>query len=129
MAHSYCIGKRGEDDSSVDGFTECSIESDKLKVGLLTASEFMIASLDSGCNKTTSVSCQNYNYLVNRDIDWWLITASNANSYSAYAASSGGYIDISRASGKKKIRPVIYLNSKTMYKSGDGTVDNPYLIK
>lgn len=129
VAHSYCIGKRGVDAPNVDNSLECSIETEKLKLGLLTASDFMIASLDSGCNSTISESCQNYNYLVNEDIDWWLITASTSNSYSTYSVSSDGYIDEVRASGKKKIRPVIYLNSKTMYKSGDGTIKSPYLIK
>ena len=129
VSHSYCIGKRGVDDSSVDNSIECSVESNKLKVGLLTVSEFLMASLDSGCVSTTSISCQNYNYLANSNINWWLITASNSNSYSVYAVNVNGYIDEVRASSGRKIRPVIYLNSKTMYKSGDGTIDNPYLIK
>ncbi len=129
VAHSYCIGKRGVNDSSVDNSLECNMETEKLKLGLLTASDFMLASLDGGCNNTVSVSCQNYNYLVNDEINWWLITASNSNSYSVYSVSSSGYIEEGRASSRKKIRPVIYLNSKTMYKSGDGTIDSPYLIK
>lgn len=127
--HNYCISKKDKNDNTIDSDSSCSEFSDKMKVGLLTVSEFMNASLDASCVNPVSKSCQNYNYLVNKDISWWLITASSSSSYEAYSVSTGGVIETTNTSIYKKLRPVIYLNSKTMYKSGDGSKENPYLIK
>ena len=123
--HNYCIDKTGPKDPIS---SDCLQSSVKMKVGLLTASEYMNASLDDECTYVTSRSCQNYNYLVKSNVDWWLITASGLSSYEAFSVS-GGTIGVSKCFMMKKLRPVIYLNSKTMYKSGTGTKDDPYLVK
>lgn len=124
--HNYCIDKTGPKDPIS---TDCLQSSVKMKMGLLTTSEYISASLDDECTYTTSKSCQNYNYLVNNDVDWWLITASGLNSYDAFFVSSGGVIEEAKCFSQKRLRPVIYLNSKTMFKSGTGTKKDPYLLK
>lgn len=129
ISHAFCIGKRAKNTLGSDSSSECSLQTEPLKVGLLSVSDYMNASLDSGCTSTVSKSCQNYNYLVNKDLDWWLLTATNENSYQVYYVTASGIVELSNASSFKKIRPVIYLNSKTMFQSGDGTKENPYLIK
>lgn len=127
--HAFCVGKRLKNTLGSDFSSECSVTSDPLKVGLLSVSDYMNASLDSNCNSTLSMSCQNYNYLVNGDFSWWLLTANSENNYQAYYVTEGGVVGLSNASSFKKIRPVIYLDDKTMFASGDGTKDYPYLIK
>ena len=127
--HKYCIGKRSIDSTSSDNSLECSSLSEDLKVGGLTVSDYMMASLDSGCTTATSEACQNYNYLVNDTLSWWLITADNSNTFKAFYVDTMGSLGVSNCNNTKKIRPVIYLNSRTMYQSGDGTIDKPYKIK
>ena len=100
-----------------------------MKVGLLTAADYMYASLDGGCTYTTYSSCQNYNYLTNKKFNWWLLTATPESSYHAYYVTTSGVIKTIYTSSNKVIRPVIYLNSKTMYKSGDGSFEKPYTLK
>ncbi len=129
VATSYCIGKRGESDSTRNMSTECSQQSSPMKVGLLTVSEFMDASLDGNCNSTFAELCENYNYLNMADYDWWTITGDSANSYQVYYVESKGSVVVTNASSYKKLRPVIYLDSKTMFKSGKGTLEKPYKIK
>ena len=129
VSHNYCIGKREVEASSMDNSIECSEQTEKIKMGLLTVSDFINASLDSNCNNTISRSCQNYNYLVLKRTAWWLITAPSNASYKVFVVNSTGFIEAVNASNIKAVRPVIYLNSKTMYKSGSGTQEDPYILK
>ena len=124
--HDLCIGKRSESDSSKDNSTECKTLLEDKYVGLLTASDYMNASLDSNCKSTTSYSCQNYNYL-NIDRQWWLITTAAENTYTAYAVYQG--IDSKRASSGSGIRLVVRLKNSVFYKSGSGTEEDPYIVK
>ncbi len=129
ISHNYCIGKRDKKATGSDHSIECSLLSEPLKVGLLTTSEYMYASLDSGCTYTTSSSCQNYNYLANKNSAWWLITASQEDSYHAYYITNGGVIKSDNTSSYYAIRPLIYLNSRTMFKDGEGSLEKPYTLK
>ncbi len=129
VSHAYCSGKRSKVQNGADNSVECSKTTEPLKVGLLTVSDYMRASLDNECNSTTSYACQNYNYLVNHNLSWWLITGDSENSYDVYGVSNYGRIESTGAYSFKNIRPVIYLDSKTMYSSGEGTEENPYVLK
>ena len=57
------------------------------------------------------------------------MTPSSDDSSSVYFINQSGYVEITDASNSKSLRPVIHLNSKTMYKSGKGTLKNPYTLK
>ncbi len=129
VKHSYCIGKRSTKSDGKDYSAECSSLSEMMKVGLLSASDYMNASLDSACTNISSSNCQNYNYLVNHQIEWWLSTSVSDNSYETYYITSYGAIKTANDVSYKSIRPVIYLNSKTMFKDGDGSEKNPYQVK
>lgn len=129
ISHNYCIGKRDKKAAGSDNSIECSLLSEPLKIGLLTISEYMYASLDSGCTYTTSLSCQNYNYLTSKSSSWWLLTASQEDTYHAYYVTNGGVIKADNTSSYYGIRPVIYLNSRTMFKDGEGSLEKPYTLK
>lgn len=127
--HNYCIGKRSINSPGNNNSIECATISEPLKVGILTTSEYMMASLDGNCTNANSPTCQNYNYLSNKKSSWWLITGLQENTSDVFYIENNGSIKKSSASSYKALRPVIYLNSKTMYKSGEGTIDKPYILK
>ena len=126
---NLCIGKRAPTDTTNNNSLECSDVLENQMIGLLTASDFMNASLDANCKATTNKSCQNYNYLRLRDTEWWLVTSNSLNNYEVYVVKSAGYIDENQASGYKKVRPTVMLNNNVMIKSGDGSETNPFVLK
>ena len=124
-----CIGKRNENDITNTNAVECTDVLADQMIGLLTASDYINASLDSNCMATTDRSCQNYNYLRLKDSDWWLVTADSANTYQVFAVKSNGYIEGFNSSSRKKVRATVMLNNNVMIRSGDGTIDNPFVLK
>ena len=129
VSFNLCIGKRNEAETNNTNAIECSDVLENQMIGLLTASDYMNASLDTNCKATTDKSCQNYNYLRLKETEWWLLTGNAANDYEAYIVKSNGYIDINTTSGYKKIRPTIMLNNNVMIKSGNGSASNPFILK
>ena len=129
VSFNLCIGKRNEAETNNTNAIECSDVLENQMIGLLTASDYMNASLDTNCKATTDKSCQNYNYLRLKETEWWLLTGNAANDYEAYVVKSNGYIDINTTSGYKKIRPTIMLNNNVMIKSGNGSASNPFILK
>lgn len=127
--YNLCYGKRDANQTINNSSLECGQVLENTKIGLLTLSDYINASVDQSCTKASDLSCQNYNYLSLSDNDWWLLTANSANNSDVYYISSGGVIYSDFASSYFGIRPVIHLNSKTMFKSGKGTEAKPYKIK
>lgn len=128
VAYKLCVGKRGENETTNDGSIECSETLDNQRVGLLSAYDYINASTDPNCKAISNISCQNYNYLVEK-YNWWLITADKALSYKAFNVNDNGRILSNNAIGYSYVRPVITINSKVLYKEGDGTKSNPYKLK
>ena len=126
---NLCIGKRNATETNNTNAIECSDVLENQMIGLLTASDYMNASLDANCKATTDKSCQNYNYLRLKETEWWLLTGNAANDYEAYIVKSNGYIDINTTSGYKKIRPTIMLNNNVMIKSGNVSASNPFILE
>ncbi len=128
LSFNQCIGKRGLNDTDNSGNIECSQVMENQKVGLLTASDYIMASLDGNCKSIANEACQNYNYLV-EDYSWWLATANKDNTDKVYSIDNYGRMASSNAMEFAYVRPVIYLNSKVLYKSGDGSKDKPFKLK
>ena len=122
LSHAYLI-------ETNNNSLECSDVLENQMIGLLTASDYMNASLDVNCKATTDRSCQNYNYLKLSGTEWWLVTGNSLNNYEAYIVKSSGYLDENTASGYKKVRPTIMLNNNVMIKSGSGSASNPFILK
>lgn len=129
MEFDLCYGKRAESSATNNNSIECSSKLEKQKIGLLTLSDYINASLDVSCKASLDPECQNYNYLGTDNYYWWLLTSSNENTFRVYCVSSSGYVQANQASGVNYIRPVIQLSNTTMYASGDGTLENPYVIR
>lgn len=114
--------------SLVEGIANCS-NSMMEKIGLLPASNYVLASLDEKCVKFGDRSCGNYNYLSNATSSWWTVTANADNTHTAFYVSSSKYLDVSNAMVSYRLRPVVLMASSARLVSGDGTVNNPYVIR
>ncbi|HOZ54241.1 MAG TPA: hypothetical protein PKY25_02825 [Bacilli bacterium] len=121
----FCTGKRG-DSNSFDNSIECATKTE-LYIGLLTASEYYQASLDPNCKNFGEIQCDNYNYFSEYSISTWTITGSISQSNRVYYISNGVFT--TKASNQKSLRPVIFLSSSVVYTGGNGTFDDPYIIK
>lgn len=128
VSFDLCIAKRSMDSVANYNSIECGEKVDNVKVGLLTVSDYIRASIDGNCKSPDSKSCQNYNYL-NSKFEYWLVTADSADSFHAYSISINGVIKSSYTNDYASIRPVIQLNSNTMISGGSGTLEDPYLVK
>lgn len=129
VSYNLCVGKRAANSELKDNTEECNEVIQNQKLGLLTLSDYLYASIDPNCKNASSKSCQNYNYLVLKDNGWWLTTGDKNDNSNVYAVQSSGVIKAQEASNYNIMRPVIYLNSKVLYKSGNGTLEKPYKIK
>lgn len=128
VSFNQCMGKRGKDEEGNNNSIECASAIPNQKLGLLTVSDYMLASIDPNCKKATSESCQNYNYL-KTNYDWWVSTSTKNVSYETYMVNDKGAIVSTYTSSYAYARPVIYLNDKILFKSGNGTETKPYKLK
>lgn len=145
VSKNLCVGKYavGENLTSeelsndlLDEFNiekECSAVKENEKIGLLNATDYKNASLDSSCIKLDDNECSNHNYLHTNygdegsEIDTWLLNSSSNNTYQAIYLSDG--VDVSDASISKYVNYVIYINGNTIALRGNGTIKNAYFIK
>lgn len=125
---TQCISKRDKLDQTKDNSTECIEKYENQKLGLLTVSDYLNASVDKNCNNTISAECQNYNYL-QEEKDYWLATTNSQNTYEVYIVLADGGIELRYATSSAYIKPTITLKSNVLYESGNGTKSNPYKIK
>lgn len=128
VPYSLCVAKRSANSESRDNSEECVEKLDGQKMGLLTLSDYLMASIDPNCKSASTKSCKNYNYL-SRRYEWWLATANKDDTSTVYKVGSNGIVKLEDASAACIVRPVIYLNSNVLYKSGSGTEEDPYLVR
>lgn len=119
--------------------SDCSEKSIyKSYASIYTASDYLNASLDTGCKKIGDAACKNKNYLY-KDINTisggtaMTIATSNSSSTGYYYVASAGYLATTTTASEitsdlTAIRPVIYLNKDVKLKSGNGTYEYPYKV-
>lgn len=122
-------GKRLAADAYNDGSIEKSTFLNNQYIGLLPLYDYLNASVDTNCLTSLTASCTNYNYLNHYEYSWWTVTADAANTYKAYRVSSTGEIDLIKAATNGYVRPVVHLAKDVIYNGGDGTEQNPFIIK
>lgn len=127
--YDLCVGKRLEESVEKNGNLECNETLKDQMIGLLPIYDFMNASLDALCTTSTSRECQNYNYLTNMKSKWWTMTANLNDTYSAFFVSYSGVVSSDYTSSNSILRYVLALNSRVLYASGEGTKENPYVIR
>ena len=128
VSFDVCIGKKSSKSEDKNNTEECKEKLKDQKVGLLTLSDYLYASVDPNCKSAESKSCRNYNYLVINN-DWWLVTASTENTSYVFNVKSNGSSAVAYASSHARVRPVIHLNSNVLFKSGKGTLEKPYKVR
>lgn len=125
-SQNLCIGKRSSDDTTKDGQTECSKKLSNQQFGLLSVYEYLQASLDKNCSYTESSSCSNYNWYT-RLKDVWTLTASSESSDKVYRINQVAML--ASADSMYGVNIVINLVGDVTYSTGDGSKDNPYILK
>lgn len=125
---NLCSGKRSLTETAIEQAVECREQTQNVKLGLLTAYEFMLASTDANCKTTSSLTCQNYNYLMS-STSYWLVTASPEKTDTVYMVEGNSGIKQTKTNMYARLRPVIHLNANVLYKSGTGTQEDPYIVK
>ena len=115
--HNICIAGRTTDESGKDGTIECKKVFENQYAGLLRTDEFLLASIDSTCNKIENQQCA-----------FWMLTPDGETTHLVYKLTNGNF-NKSTANSDGYIRMTIMLNNNTLYKSGEGTKEKPYLLK
>lgn len=129
VQYDLAIGKRSASDVDNSGALEKSKILTNQYIGLLPISDFINASTDINCVSVESKACANYNYLSKFIYNWWTVTASTENTYKVFRVANKSVPRAETASTMGYARPVIYLANDIRYVSGDGSLDNPYVIK
>ena len=109
------------------------------QVGLMYASDYGFATSGgtttgrSAClakelyNWDSAEDCYTNNWLYNGDYQWTL-TPNAGDSYSVFGVRSSGHVDNSSAYNGSGVRPSLNLKSDTVFVSGTGTKEDPYVI-
>ena len=129
VAHNLEIGKREGNATDKTGALEKSAIIENQFIGLLPLYDFLNASLDQDCTTSNSRSCVNYNYLSKYNYPWWSMSATSKNTYQVYRIKSKGSAIETSASNSSYVRAVLHLSKDTLYVSGTGSEDDPYIIK
>lgn len=127
VAHTIGIGKRSTKDTDNSGNLEGATVLENQYIGLLEMHDFLNASWDTNCTDTVNPACSNYNYLAKFKYSWWTITADSQSTYKVFRISSRAYA--SSANANAYLRPVLHLSEDAIYVSGDGSKENPYVVK
>lgn len=126
VSKDICVGRY----SMTENFSsekDCAVIKESEKIGLLNTVDFKIASLDANCINVEDRVCTNRNYLSDSSIRTWLLNSSSENTYKVFYLS--GHISEINANNAKRINPVIYLSGNSIISSGNGTLQEPYLVK
>lgn len=124
---NLCIGKRKLDETINDGSIECAEVIENWLIGLIQANEFAIPSLDENCKKVTDPSCNNYNYLTSLYSSYWSITTGSERTDKVYKLNPDPFV--TSAASSASIRAVIEIDGNSVYVSGDGSEEDPYVFK
>ena len=128
VSYDVCIGKRSSADNSISRELDCSETLPQQYITLINLSDYARASLDPECNSISSKSCKNYNYLYNVIPESWTLNATTNNTYQVfYLSSSMPYLE--NANEHHSYNIVIYIDGNEIVKSGNGTLNNPYVIE
>ena len=125
---NICVGGRLDDSKVSDYEEECSKILDRQSIGLLSVSQFTIASLDTNCKTIKDNSCGNYNYLATSKKPWWLTTPLSSDTFNVYYVK-GSFVQNDWAKHKYTVRPIVMLGNRAVLESGTGTKTDPYIVK
>lgn len=124
---NICIGGRLSSDYGSDGKHECSKVFKGQNIAMLSAFDVMNASLDPACASLNTKECINYNYLF--DYSMMTMTPTLENNYQVYAFDTYNGFRPTKLTNRRNFYYTLSLSNRVLYVSGDGTKDNPYIVK
>ena len=125
---TICVGGRYSYNVEINDINDCSETLDNQYVSLILPSDYSQASLDKDCTAITNANCTNYNYMVYTLYSTWTLNRALDNSYQVVYYKDGDF-NIKSASNKSYVQIVIYISGDELYSTGNGTEDNPYILK
>ena len=72
--------------------------------------------------------CKNNDWIFNNDYQWTLTPPSSGSDF-VFGVFGTGYVDYDSAGNSYGVRPSVYLTSNVGISGGDGTMNNPYILK
>ena len=102
------------------------------KIGLMYPSDYGYASTDENCRKSLN-SCdteenKSNNWLYTNAQQWQLSPHSEA-AFGVFNVGTNGRVGYYMASGAYEVRPVLFLKSDAVIKSGTGKLNDPFVLK
>ena len=111
-------------------------------VGLIYPSDYGYASIDSECRSDlragvtyidgtydySNVKCKNNNWLY-KNSNYWTMSPGSGLSNFVFCVDRSGSAGSSYAYSAYGVVPSVYLKSNILIESGDGSSDNPYILK
>ena len=96
--------------------------------GSTTNREACLAKKLYNWNSSSYSDCKNNDWLFNSTIQWTL-TPISSNSSHVFNVRNTGYVNYLYANRSIGVRPSVYLTSNVGISGGDGTINNPYILK
>ena len=97
--------------------------------GSTTNREACLAKTLYNWDSSSYSDCKNNDWIFNNDFQWTL-TPSSGYSNLVFGVFSAGYVSSSNtARNSRGVRPSVYLTSNVSISGGDGTMNNPYILK
>lgn len=127
IPHTVCVGKRSSKDKAISYDIDCAETLEGQYISVINTLDFPMASLDKNCTSVGAGACINYNYLYNMLSTTWTSIGLADNSYEVYNLS-GGYSSTLKAKNNVNYNWVIYVSGQELYTSGDGSLNDPYII-
>ena len=126
VEYPFCVGKLNPEDPTINPKAECA-ETSIQKVGLMNVSDYFKISTSANCKDTSTYDCNNYNYLFDTGI---IVTmnASSQNTYDYLIIKDGEIKPVESKSGNI-LSLVIYIEGSNVFVSGEGTREDPYIIR
>jgi len=124
LQQNICVDKKNDDSSLMSSSCNSYLNS---YLGLIYPSEYYKASIDGNCNNYDSNSCINYNYMYNFIDNSWTSISYVGNTYQSYFIN--GYVDHSNDCMSRFVNLVVVISDKELYSSGNGSSENPFVVK
>lgn len=131
--HDWSIGGVAGDSSMKQETTTENRSSWNGKVALITASDYIKATIAKNCDSLDSMnlnyaSCSAKNWMYKEGTAWWTISPMDNASVQLWYIGEAGFINNDSASKEFGVRPVVYLSDDIIL-TGDGTMDSPYILE
>ena len=126
LNHEFCNGALDVHSNEISVANECKTTITQ-RIGLANPSDYYLASVDSACTKMKMPECTNYNYMNKYDRLVLMNLPTNYSYRYLYLENSSLFsIDANRGN---RLTIFVYIDGDNVYKSGNGTSDNPYVIR